>query len=58
MRTYSKNFIEAAKAAGMDPEKFAKAIRDLLSHSKCRDTRKFSFRPVAGLSDCCVVSQH
>lgn len=58
MRSYSKKFVEASKAAGMDPEKFAKAVRDLLSRSKCRNTRKFSFRPVVGISDCCVVSRH
>lgn len=58
MSTYSKKFVEAAKAAGMDPEKFAKAIRGLLLHRECRDTRKFSFRPVSSLSDCCVVSRH
>lgn len=37
---YSDKFIKAAKAAGMEPQKFAEAIRNLLSPSRCRDTRK------------------
>lgn len=34
----SKAFTAAAKAAGMDPEEFARKVRGLLSPRKCRNT--------------------
>ena len=38
MSKFSDNFVKAAKASGMSPEKFADCIRGLLSPSRCRDT--------------------
>lgn len=38
MRAFSKGFRNAAKAAGEEPEKFARKIRGLLSPRKCRNT--------------------
>ena len=48
---YSNNFKIAAKAAGMNPSDFAKALRGLLSPSKCRNTKKiFSDDVLDGIS--------
>lgn len=41
MRTrFSTTLKAAAKAANTTPEKFAKSIRNLLSPSKCRNTKR------------------
>lgn len=44
----------AAKAANVTPEKFAKSIRDLLTPSKCRDTKKIFTPEVMNAISCAV----
>jgi len=44
----------AAKAANVTPEKFAKSIRDLLTPSKCRNTKRIFTPEVMNAIYCAV----